>query len=96
MKDTKRKVVKQVQRMESDLQRIITRVLKADVPGSGIEPEFVQGLVRGIVYGLPAVLMLYVLRRTCFRRKPKVKPAPSSSKSRSKASTSKGGPRSKR
>lgn len=95
-------VLSQVQKLEADLQRIITHILKADVVGSGIEREFVQALARGIMYGLPLMLLLLLLGRCCgpsrahkqaIGKQRKAAPASSAASSKRSGSSSKGGKR---
>ena len=93
MKRAKEQVTKQLARVEADIQRILTHILKADVPGSGIEPEFIQNMTRALWYGLPgSVLTVFLLRQVFRRRRRKESPPTQSS---SKSSTARRPPTSK-
>lgn len=50
-------VIAQKQSFERDLGNIFTHMLGADVPGSGIDPSFVQTLVQFTLYAIPAILL---------------------------------------
>lgn len=59
-------VIAQKQSLERDLGNLFTHALGADVPGSGIDPSFVQGLVQFTLYAVPAFLLGFPL--FCMRR----------------------------
>ena len=85
----------QARRVEADLQRILTHLLQADVPGSGVTPDDVRTLVRVLLLGGPgAFVLLWLLRVCCSRRRPTRAAAPASSGSR--GSRSRAGKASKR
>jgi hypothetical protein len=80
VKQFKQDVAKHAARVEADVQRLLTHILKANVPGSGIEPEVIQLLSRLILFGLPGMFLLSALLRCmCRSRKRSARPTDSAS-----------------
>lgn len=66
-------MVSQKQAFERDLGNLYTHALGADVPGSGIDPSFVQTLVQISLYTVPVLLL--GVPWTCMRGGRKKQPA---------------------
>jgi hypothetical protein len=95
VKRAKQWVTHQAARVEADLQRILTHLLKADEPGSGITPENVQFLGRAIIFGIPGLLLIGPLLR-CFTRRRRQPSQSKSGASKARSAASKASKKSKR
>lgn len=67
--------------VEADVQRMLTHLLSADVPGSGIDPEFIEVMSYCIIYSIPVLFALWMLTPCFCRRRRKAAATTSSATS---------------